>query len=110
MNDLSKEIEDLKSVNDTLLFVTAELQARTKTLTSMILGVYKETLPEPAYKNLYTNYVTELERNINNFVEPLSEVVFDQSWLIKSRFELFSAIRHLKDDQDYILNSSNNPQ
>jgi hypothetical protein len=108
MNDLSKEIKELKSVNDSLLFVAAELQARTMTLTSMILNVYKETLPESAYKNLYTNYVTELEKNVNDFVGPLSEVVFDQGWLTKSHFELFSAIQHLKDDQNYILNSSNN--
>jgi len=109
MDNLSKDIEDLKSCFDNLQSVSAELHARVRTLTSLILGVYKDTLPTDQYKNLYTNYVTVLEENFSNALNLLSETLFDQSaFLTRRRFDLFEAIENLKADDDYILNSSSN--
>jgi translation initiation factor 2 alpha subunit (eIF-2alpha) len=77
----------------------------------MILGVYKESLPNDSYKNLYTNYVTVLEENFSDALKGLEDAVFDQSEFLKRmRFDLFEYIENLKKDESYILNPSNSFQ
>jgi hypothetical protein len=111
MGNYSQEIKELKSCFDNLQFANAELHARLQTLTSLVLGVYKDTLTEGQYKNLYTNYVTVLEENFSTVLNGLEDTLFDQSaFLIRRRFDLFEAIENLKKDDNYILTTSSNSQ
>lgn len=90
-----------KSEIDSIHLGYAEMRAHISTLTSMMLDVFRDTMPEETYKNLYTNYVMCLEANFAERLEYLSGIV-DAAALVHYRFEVHSAISDLKRSQDFL--------
>jgi hypothetical protein len=110
---MKNDIEELKSVFDTVFLRQAELIAELNTLRSMVLGVYKETLPAETYQNLYTNFVDALEKSTDKAFLEIEDILFDSGApFLRHKFETFSAIQNLKRDGSYIQtsNDDNSPQ
>jgi chromosome segregation ATPase len=76
-NQLSKDVEDLKASIDQIFTETALNSARIDTLQSTLLGVFKETLPAEAYKNLCANYLSELKQRTDEALDGLDKVLFE---------------------------------
>ena len=110
---MKNDIEELRSVFDTIFLKQAELIAELNTLTSMVLGVYEETFPKETYRNLYTNFVNALEKNTDKIFSKIENALFDPgAHFVRYKFEVFSAIQNLKSNASYIQTSSgdNKPQ
>jgi protoheme ferro-lyase len=101
---MDDKIKEIQSVFDKVFIQTAYLTAQQNALESMVLVVYKETLPIETYRNIYSNYVDKLADNLKNALEneDLTHILFDSHALPHEQFEAFSYIEHLKRDPDYL--------
>lgn len=97
---------DVKATLNNLLLQTSLISAETKLLSSMVLGVYKETLPNEQYKTIYTNYVNRLDQRLHELLDRIEVVLFDvndPAFLIRQKFEIHSLIESMKTEDDYLV-------
>ncbi len=76
-NPLSQDVEDLKVVLDQTIIDTALNSVHVRVLQSAFLGVCEELLSPEAYKNLCTNYLSELKQRTDEALEGLEDVLFE---------------------------------
>ena len=99
---MKKDIEDLKAVSDSMFLQLAEITAKLNTLNSMVLGVYKETLPDENYRTIYSNFVNVLEENMKIVYTGIEDILFDDRALfLKSKIAAFAHIQELKQNSSY---------
>ena len=99
---MSNEIKELQCTIDGLLKMVYGMAAQQEILTSMVLGVYEETMNQDDYKAVYTRYVDRLEVNSNEMMNKLESVVYDKHRIVHEKFEAFSSIQHLKSSSSYV--------
>lgn len=93
------KIEELHNLINKLTIEVAVLKGENLTLTQMILGVYKEKLDEESFKNIFSNYITVLEKTHNEILNDLTEVLLptdDHSELIRKKINLKSNYEFLR--------------
>lgn len=98
-----KDFEDVKGLLDNLLVQTTILTVRLNVLTSMVLGVYSETLPKQNSNLIYTNFVNLLDKTTAEALSGLSEGLYDSgSFLLKQQMEHLSNMQKMKMSDSYI--------
>ena len=104
---MNNEIKVLQVAIDNLMVQTAINSVRLNVLTSMVLGVYKETMPNEQYKNIYTNYVNAIDQEASEALNGISEILFDQgAFAIRQKFDHFLAIAEMKLNESYLGDSN----
>jgi hypothetical protein len=99
---------DLKTSINNLFVQTGIATVKQGILQSMVLGVFKENLPNEQYKNIYTNYVNLLEEALIDVVNTIKPILFDiqdPAFLIRQRIDVHSVIASMKMKDDYIFDS-----
>ncbi len=76
-NETLQDIEDLKAVLDQTIVQLALTCTRLNALHTLLLDVCKETLTNEVYKNLCSNYLSELKKHSEVAIDGLEEVLFD---------------------------------
>jgi len=59
---MNNEIQDIHIYLDNLLIHSSEMRVKLDLLTDMVLGVYKETLPQESYLNNIRLFLDNLEK------------------------------------------------
>lgn len=103
-----QDILDIKTTLNNLLLQTSLINSELKMLSSITLGVYKETLPKEQYRTIYTNYVNRIEESFNEVLGSIDTILFevgDPAFSIRQRFDFFSIISAMKNSEDYSSDS-----
>jgi hypothetical protein len=94
---MKNDIDHLKEVSDNLMIQVSLLTAHQKALTSMMLGVWKETLGEEAASYILDTFCQTLEAESKHALDALpANAFFDQSMLLRQKIELLASIQALK--------------
>lgn len=100
-----EEIENLKVAVNQLLVQLSIMSSENAILKSLVLdGIVLEKMSECS-NNIYTNFVNQLERCINESMDNLEECLFktnDSSFFLRQKFEVRSMISNMKNDSRYI--------
>jgi len=104
----TEEIEGVKIVLDNLLLQTAILSTKLNVLTSMVVGVYGETIPSDHYSAIYTTFVNTLEKEMKESFKRLDGVLYDSGmFLFRHEVEELLSIQSLKSNPGYTDDSEN---
>ena len=91
------ELDDLKGVIDNMLVQTTILSVTQQTMISMILGVYRETLPEENALKIAGNFFDILEKNLLDAFQHLDDVLYDEGTLLmRQKMEFLEWMRGLR--------------
>jgi hypothetical protein len=99
---MKNEIQELQNTIDGLLKMVYGMAAQQEIFTSMVLGVYQETMKQEDYKAVYTRYVDMLEVSSNEMMNKLELVVYNKHRIVHEKFEAFSSIQDLKRSSSYV--------
>lgn len=110
-NSLEKDIEDIKVLLDNTITQLSVVSVKLNIIQSMVLGVYKETLPLDDYKSIYTHFVNDLEEDTTDALNELEGVLFDsKEFLLRQKYNLLEAMNRMKDEDYNISMNTKNSQ
>ncbi len=103
MSNSKNDVEEIKSLLDNTITQLSVLSARLNVIQSMVLGVYKDTLPLEDYKTIYTRFVNEIEKDSTDVLNGLDGILFDSgSFLLRQKYDLHEAMSRMKNDSNYL--------
>ena len=97
MNNKKDEVE---AVLDNCIIQLTELTCKLNVLTSMVMNVYNETLPEATFLHIAKKYFSELEKHGSEMYDLLQkdDLLSDPAIGLRRKFDFLLSIQALKDD------------
>lgn len=91
-------MDDTKTVIDQLLIQTTELTIKTNMLTSMMMGVYNETLPKETFLNIANSFFDQLHADIADAYLKMEQdqILFDNSAIFRNKMNSLLSILETK--------------
>jgi hypothetical protein len=91
-------MEDINTITDQLLIQTTELTVKLNMLTSMVLGVYDETLPKETFLNIANSFFDRLHNDMEAAYLKMEkdQILSDYSVVLRNKFECLLSITELK--------------
>lgn len=92
------ELIELKNVLDKMNIELAHTMAKQSAILSMLIGVYRATLPEESSRMVVHNFCELLGANLNEAYSNLGDqdIIFDQAALLRAKFDVLEEMRYLK--------------
>lgn len=91
-------MEDINTITDQLLIQTTELTVKLNMLTSMVMGVYSETLSKEAFLNIANSFFDRLYADMEAAYSRMEQddVLSDCSALLRNKMNCLLSIRETK--------------
>lgn len=88
----------MSDINDQLLIQTTELTVKLNLLTSMVMGVYSETLPKEVFLNIATKFFDQLCADTEAAYLKLesSDLLADKPFLFQMKMNCLLSISEMK--------------
>ena len=82
-------MEDLNTITDQLLIQTTELTVKMNMLTSMVMGVYKETLSKEIFLNIANSFFDRLHADMEAAYLKMEndQILSDHSTLLRNKID-----------------------